>query len=149
MATYGEDYIMPEEEYERLQTKHPNMPPELVRALGKTKVRKLETIIKREIKKRKKEALKRMKKVSKHMNTQQFNEWFAEYITPEATAQVLYEVMSDGEERTEHRLKAIQEIHKYCMVPSQAQEIRHEIDDSWNADKEDELQRLIDKAQNI
>lgn len=88
-------------------------------------------------------ALKQMSKVSKHLNTQKFIEYFNEHIGVELIGQTLVEVLLNEDERTENKLKAVSEINKYAMIPSQAQEIKHEVDDSFGKSEREELQELL------
>lgn len=97
----------------------------------------------------KERSLKEMnKKISKHLNTQKFNEFFAEHIGVELIGQTLKEVLLSEDEKTENKLKAISEINKYNFIPSQAQEIKAEIDTSFDSDKRSRLKELLSKAGN-
>lgn len=100
-------------------------------------------MIKNEQRRYVKGALKQMSKISKHLNTQKFIEYFNEHIGVELIGETLVNVLINDDERTENKLKAVSEINKYAMIPSQAQEIKHEVDDSFGKSEREELQELL------
>lgn len=98
----------------------------------------------------KKEAIKRMsQKISKHLNTQRFIEYFDSHIGVEMIGDTLIQVLMSDSEKTENKLKAVAEINKYAMVPSQAQEIKHEVDTTFDMDKRARLEELLNKTSEV
>lgn len=94
-----------------------------------------------------KEAIKQMnKKISKHILTQEFIEHFHNKIGPELIVETLHSVLIDKEERTENKLKALSELTKYSLIPSQAQEVKVEVDTSYDEDKRARLAELLGKV---
>lgn len=141
---------------EELRELYPNAPAQFLRAYasrrGKNnnpprKSRLTEAQTKRKLREYNKEAVKHMKRISKHINTQAFMDHCNAANLNELIADLLAEVITNQDEKTENRLKAAAEVNKYTMVPSQAQEIKHEIDESFDDDKRARLAELMAKVQ--
>lgn len=138
---------------EELAIRYPNVREPFRRTIENGR-RKIEDKFKGKYRRKREEKYKKRflpfmnKKISKHVNTLKFNEYFAQHIGVELIGETLKEVLMSQNEKTENKLKAIAEINKYNFIPSQAQEIKHEIDDSFDTDKRDRLKELLAKAGN-